>query len=283
MIRWSARFAVAAMLWAAAAAAQSGATIRSQGVDVFYDSYGSGAPVILLHGLGLSRLMWDEQLPLARDYRLIRIDFPGAGRSGAMSGPVSFANVVADVMTAAGVDRAHIVGLSNGGQIAIDLALSRPELVRSLVLADAAIAGFRFSTEMLSRIQRYQALAAGDGVEAANEAWLTDPLFAPAQRDATLGRRLREIVMPYTGEYWTNASWRRGLSPAAITRLQEIRAPTLVLVGELDLADFQAQADTLGKAIPGARRVVLRGVGHMSNMEAPQEFNMLLLSFLRER
>lgn len=264
------------------AAGQAGHTAVSQGISVFYDVSGRGAPVVLLHGLGLNRQMWDPQLEaFSRELRVVRVDFPGAGRSAPMEGPISFATVVADVIRDIGDGPAHVIGLSNGGQIAVDLALTHAEVVRSLVLVDAAVAGFRFSPQTLARVRSYAAIAAQQGVSRANAAWLTDPLFAPAQRDSALARKLSEIVLPYSGEYWLHANWRRGISPLAITRLAEIRVPTLVVVGALDIPDFQAQSDTLARRIPAARRVVIEGVGHMSNMEDPATFNRIVLDFIR--
>jgi pimeloyl-ACP methyl ester carboxylesterase len=179
------------------------------------------------------------------------------------------------------VSRAHVVGLSNGGEIAVNLALDHPAKVRSLVLVDASLNGFRYSPEFSGRFQNYFAAAQREGVQRANELWLGDPLFAPAARDTTLARRLRQIVQPYQGEAWLHFAWRRGVTPSALSRLSEIRVPTLAVVGELDIPDMRQIADTLATRIPGARKVVLTGVGHMSNMEDPATFNRVALDFLR--
>lgn len=273
---------VPAAAFQVAAQELSGNTAVSQGVSVFYDAKGTGAPVVLLHGLGLNREMWDPQVDaFAREFRVVRVDFPGAGRSGPVTGPISFTTAAADVIRAIGAGPVHVIGLSNGGQIAVDLALTSPELVRSLVLVDAAVAGFRFSQDMLARIRNYAAIGREQSVAQANAAYLTDPLFAAAGRDPGLAKKLSEIVLPYSGEYWLHANWRSPVRPPAITRLEEIKAPTLVLVGALDIPDFQALADTLARRVPGARRAVIEGAGHMSNMEKPNEFNRVVLDFLR--
>lgn len=253
-----------------------------QGLRIAYDVTGTGEAVVLLHGLTLDRQMWAPNLAaLADHYRVIRIDLPGAGQSDQPVGPASFSDIVAGVLACLGVDRAHVVGLSNGGEIAVNLAIEHPDIVRSLVLVDASLNGFHYTPEFLGRFQAYFAAAEHDGVTRANELWLADPLFVPAARDSVLARRLRNMVMPYKGEAWLHFGWRRGITPPAISRLHTIGVPTLVIVGERDIPDMRQIADTLATKIPGAREIVLANVGHMSNMEDSTAFNRAALSFLQ--
>jgi pimeloyl-ACP methyl ester carboxylesterase len=95
--------------------------------------------------------------------------------------------------------------------------------------------------------------------------------------------RLRAIVADYSGWHWLHSDPRRSLEPPAITRLAEIAAPTLAIVGQHDLADFHAIADLLATQAPAGRRVVLPGVGHLANMEAPDACNEVVLDFLAEQ
>jgi pimeloyl-ACP methyl ester carboxylesterase len=251
-------------------------------LHIAYDVTGAGEPLVLLHGLTLDRQMWDPNLAaLAASYRVIRIDLPGAGKSDQPTGPTSFSEIVADVLDSLGIARAHVVGLSNGGEIAVNLALEKPAIVRSLVLVDASLNGFGYSPEFMGRFQTYFAAAQREGVQRANELWLTDPLFIPAGRDTGLARRLREIVRGYQGEAWLHFGWRRGPTPSALSRLNTIGVPTMAVVGEMDIPDMRQIADTLAVRIPGARKIVLANVGHMSNMEDPAAFNRVVLDFLR--
>jgi pimeloyl-ACP methyl ester carboxylesterase len=91
-----------------------------------------------------------------------------------------------------------------------------------------------------------------------------------------------KIVSDYSGWHWVNTNSRTLLDPPAIERLEEIHVPTLIIVGERDLPDFHKIADTLGRTIRNARKVTLQGVGHMSNMEAPEKFNEAVLNFLAD-
>jgi pimeloyl-ACP methyl ester carboxylesterase len=90
------------------------------------------------------------------------------------------------------------------------------------------------------------------------------------------------MVHDYAGWHWANSEQDRNvrLAPPAIERLQEIGVPALALVGELDLHDYRRIASILERDVPNARSVVLRSAGHMANMEAPEEFNRIVLDFL---
>ena len=247
---------------------------------IHYDSVGTGDPVLLIHGLALDSRMWDDQRDVfAASHRVIRFDLPGSGRSAVPTGPWSLAETARRVLIDAGIDRADVVGLSLGGRAATDLAVTYPAMVRSLVLIDAAVAGYRFSDEWRARMKATIDAAAADGAQRANDHWLTDPLFAPAMRQPDVASRLRDMLLAYSGAQWANPGWIVPVKPPTIERLGEIAAPTLVIVGELDVPDFQAIAEVLASGIRGAKKVVIPNAGHLANMEAPAAVNRAILSF----
>jgi pimeloyl-ACP methyl ester carboxylesterase len=88
------------------------------------------------------------------------------------------------------------------------------------------------------------------------------------------------MVSDYSGWHWKNRDPGRPFKPPAIQRLGDIRAPTLIVVGELDTPDFRTIAETLERGIPGATKVTVRGVGHLVNLEAPDRFNEIVMEFL---
>jgi pimeloyl-ACP methyl ester carboxylesterase len=92
--------------------------------------------------------------------------------------------------------------------------------------------------------------------------------------------RLWQMVGDYSGWHWGNRDPQRGHDPPAAERLREIGVPTLVILGEKDLPDFHAIAKGIADDVPDARKVILPGVGHMANMEAPERFNAEALDFL---
>jgi pimeloyl-ACP methyl ester carboxylesterase len=123
------------------------------------------------------------------------------------------------------------------------------------------------------------------GLEKAIELWLAHPFFASGRNNAGYARRTRAMLtdnFKAWGPASTQIPWQWPATPT-IERLSEMKAPTLVIVGSSDAATIQAIADILKDKIPGARKIVLPGVGHHLNMEKPKEYNRIVLDFLRER
>ena len=127
---------------------------------------------------------------------------------------------------------------------------------------------------------QFQRAAVEQGVDAAKELYFQSLVFERARAIPGVSEPIRAALHDYSGWHWFHEDRGRALDPPAIARLGDIRVPTLVIVGEYDLPDFRAIADTLARGIPGARLEVLDGVGHCSNVEAPGRFNSLLLEFL---
>jgi len=257
-----------------------GSYLPVAGGNLYLEVTGAGSPVVLIHGFGLDRRMWDDEAErLALRYLVVRYDLRGFGKSSLPTGPSSHESDLRAVLAHLGIGSAHLVGLSLGGAIAIDFALLHPEHVRSLVVVDSFITGYSWKNDgdiMRApwRIGRLQ------GIEAARASCLASPLFAPALTMPRTARRLREMVADYSGWHWVNDDPHQPPDAPAITRLQDVRAETLILIGELDLADFHDIAKRLEREVPRARRLVLPGVGHMSNLEAPDAFADTLATFL---
>jgi [ribosomal protein S5]-alanine N-acetyltransferase len=239
---------------------------------------GSGSPVVLLHGFGLDARMWSSQVPaLRRGHRVLAPDLPGFGPNGAEAGVSCPADEVFRLLSEKGLGPVNLVGLSYGGAVAVDLLLSHPETVRTLVLVDALLLGERPSIEGWSTcVERAQR---GD-LAGAREVWLCTKVFEKLHGQAETRGRLREMTDAYRCGHWRGTLetvWKR---PEPRPLLEGIRCPTLVLAGETDLQSFKAMAAKYAQTIPGAQLVELAGLGHMGPMEAPERFNTLLLDFL---
>ncbi len=251
------------------------------GTRLRYEVAGSGRPLVLVHGFTLDTRMWDDQFhAFAGRYRVIRYDMRGFGKSAVPSDETyAPADDLRALLEHLDVERAHVVGLSMGGGLAIDFALAYPEATDGLIAVDSILGGYQWR-EFGATLTSVFSAARESGVEAAKEVWLNSPLFAPALEMPDVAARLRQIVSGYSGWHLVNENPVRPISPPAIQRLGEISAPTLVVVGERDLPDFHTIADTLERGIPGARKAALPGAGHMSNMEDPDSFNETVLHFL---
>ncbi|HEU4741050.1 MAG TPA: alpha/beta fold hydrolase [Meiothermus sp.] len=257
---------------------------------LYYQSHGQGVPVVFLHGFGLDCRMWEPQLePLARAFRVIRYDLRGYGRSSLPVArfrgegrvePYAQTDDLLELLRHLDAVPAHLVGLSMGGQFALRFALTYPQAVRSLALADSALDGYRWSAEWQERWKGILDAARAGDLAGARQRWLHHPLFAPALEHPAVAASLTAQIDRYSGWHWVKRDPDQVPNPPALERLEQVVHPALVVVGERDLADFQAIADILAGRLPKVRRVVIAGAGHMVNLEAPDRFNREVLEFL---
>jgi len=250
------------------------------GTRLRYALSGSGEPLVFIHGFTLDLRMWDAQMEaFTRNYQVLRYDVRGFGESAPPTEEGhSHTDDLKALLDLLGIESAHIVGLSMGGQIAVDFVLDYPDAVRSLTLVDAGLGGYRWSQEFTSMFGELERLARESGIEARMKYWLGCRLFAPSMEQPDVAQQLREMVTNCPTWHLHKSARRREVP--AIERLGDIAKPVLIIVGELDMQDFHAIAAKLRQEIPGARRVVLPGVGHMSNMEDPAAFNRVVMDFL---
>lgn len=249
-----------------------------EGGRLAYERQGAGAPVVLLHGLGIDKAVWaDVADALASSFDTVRLDLRGHGESSPADVPFAHHDDVARALGALGVERAHLVGLSMGGGVALDVALAHPARAGSLALVDAALGGHAWSPAWRDS---FRAIRKTGEPEAAKAAWLMHPLFDRPRADARSSQMLAAMIARDPGTRWTEHEPLRALDPPAAGRLAEIRVPALVIIGEHDLEDFQAAARALYAGIAGARLVTLAGVGHLAPLEAPSLVARELAGFL---
>ena len=255
---------------------------RPDGGWLRYATAGEGDPVVFIHGFGLDSSMWDAQwAAFARRYRVIRYDMRGYGNSSLPEKTYSHVDDLLALMDFLGAHPAHLVGLSLGGRVALRVAAAHPQAVRSLTLADSALDGHIWTADWSRRWRSMSDAAKNGDLKGAKELWREHILFAPANETAQVADALRAMIERYSG--WHLVHPDPGTAPRrpVAETLASISIPSLVLVGELDLPDFQSIARRLGEELPAAELQTLAGAGHMSNMEAPLRFNELVLEFLR--
>jgi pimeloyl-ACP methyl ester carboxylesterase len=261
--------------------------VERDGVALHVDAAGSGAAVVLLHGHTLDLRVWDDLVPaLVRGgWRAIRYDQRGHGRSASPPAGYRWGDHAADlaaVVDATGGGPAHLVGLSKGGGIALELALRSPALVRSLLLIGPLVPDFALSESLHASFRELARLIRAEGVEPAlRRAWLDRPLLASAHARPGSRERLEAMALSFpAGEYLTTTHDAPDRDWRVVDRLGEITAPTLVVVGAHDVADFRAMAESVVAAIAGARLEVVAGSGHLVPLEAPAETARLVTDFL---
>lgn len=247
---------------------------------LYYEVAGSSQPLVLIHGFSLDTRMWDDQFEtFAKQYQVVRYDLRGFGQSAVPSNePYIHADDLNALLQHLKIDSVYLVGLSLGGGVAIDFALAYPEATRSLITVDGILGGHKWVKDW----GYIWSAAKTKSVEVAKDLWLNDEMFSPANEQPGVSARMRQMVAGYSGWHWLNRNPERGPQPPAIERLKQIRAPALAIVGERDLPDFHAIADALQQRIPSCRKAVVPGAGHLANMEAPEQVNEIILSFLAD-
>jgi pimeloyl-ACP methyl ester carboxylesterase len=172
-----------------------------------------------------------------------------------------------------------------GGTAAIDLALSQPDRVGRLVLVGAGISGADLGAADKHLFAEVDAAEAGSDIDALNRAEVRLWVDGPRRPDGSAPAHIRELVLDMNGRClrsdFSSASYQ-GLEPPAIDRLDEITAPTLVIVGAEDLPHTHVAADLLASKINGARKAVIEDAAHLPSLERPEEFNRIVLHFLLE-
>jgi pimeloyl-ACP methyl ester carboxylesterase len=261
------------------------AHVDVEGGSLYCEIAGAGPTVVLIHGFTLDTRMWDDQfLPLAQHCQVVRYDLRGFGRSSLPGAePYSHVEDLRLLLDRLHIEHAYLVGLSKGGAVALDFALTYPQRTPALVLVDAVLRGHAWSAEGSARDNLVWLEAQAGGIAAAKRSWLEHPLFAPAQRNPLVAAHLAQIVADYSGWHFLRDDPEQAPKPPAAQRLRELTMPLLAIVGEHDIPDFLAATDAICRGAPHAQKLVIPGAGHMANMEAPELVTPAILAFLDER
>jgi pimeloyl-ACP methyl ester carboxylesterase len=260
--------------------------VRVNGAGLNYADEGAGPETIVFaHGLAWDLTLYDAQVAALRDrYRCVCFDFRGQGGSEVMAGGYDMDTLAQDaaaLIEALGVAPCHFVGLSMGGFVGLRLAARRPELLRSLALLDTSAGAEPFWSSLRYRAMAYIARWLGPrlvlgGVKKAlfGPRFLADPARA-AERERIRARLLAADRVGLCRATLGVVS-RRGVAE----EVGKIRAPTLVLVGEKDVATVPDRSRWLHAHIAGSRLVVVPEAGHSPPVEEPACVNAALADFL---
>jgi 3-oxoadipate enol-lactonase len=258
--------------------------------DLHAEVAGTGEPaIVLVHASIADCRMWDQQVAvLARRHRVVRYDVRGFGRSPDPTADFfDHADLLA-VMATAGIERAVLVGASNGGRIALDTVLNAPERVVGLVLIDSPLPGTPMPRALESVFEAEDtALREGD-IDSAREInlrlWVDgvgrDRGDVPNAIRRTVGSWLDTLLPRQAVQLRTEAGDALSVEPPVAERLGEIAVPTLIMVGQHDQPLMHAAAQRLAFGIAKSRLVVVEGAAHLVNVEQPQRCNALLEAFL---
>jgi pimeloyl-ACP methyl ester carboxylesterase len=258
--------------------------------DLYYEEAGEGMALVLSHAAFLDSRMFDAIWePLAQHYRVIRYDMRGYGQSSPVNGPVCRRIDLKKLLDHLKVNKAHLVGCSNGGQICLDLALENPQLASSLTLVDSTPSGFtmtgeppRYLLEMMDTVQNADFERAS---ELQIRIWLDSEFRQPEEVDPGLRQKALEmnrIPIRQNTFLLSDVQPLNPLDPPAITRLENVTCPTLIVAGSFDHPEVLRAADEMAARIPHARKSIFEGCGHVPGYEKPEGFTRVLMDFLAE-
>ena len=249
------------------------------------DHMGEGKLVICMHGIGGNRTNWHGQLPeLGRHFLAASWDARGYGMSDDYEGPLDFHDFARDlvrVLDHFGVRKAHLVGLSMGGLIAMDFNAMFPERVATLTICDS-LPGFRHLSPEQSREfirLRLEPLLAGKELKDIAPG-VAQSLVSKSSPPEAFARVVESMCALHRESYIKTIQGTA--RPDIQIELEKIRVPTHVLVGEDDQLTPPSLARSIAERIAGARLTIIKRAGHLPNLERPREFNAAVLPFLIE-
>jgi pimeloyl-ACP methyl ester carboxylesterase len=259
--------------------------VRTGAGELAVEVAGRGKPVLLVHGWGVDRRMWTHQVSAFRRYfTTVSFDRRGCGQTTAVADPALELEDIDTILDELKLAATGIVGMSQGGRVAMRYAMSRPARVTGLVLqgaplddaplplaADAAVLPLARLTELLRR---------GDRATLVREL-CQHPLMSAGPRRVQAQVEIDAMLKDYRGEDLLRFSTGAAeIEPLRAADLAAVQAPSLVITGSNELLWLRHIADRIARNIHGARRRVIRGGGHFVNMTHIGDYNRCVVEFL---
>jgi pimeloyl-ACP methyl ester carboxylesterase len=222
----------------------------------------------------------------AEDYHVLRYDLRGTGKTEApipSQTPYSFVDDLHRLLAYLKIDKAALIGTSNGGQVALDYALTYPEQVEALVLASSSLGGYEMQGEPPPLLmETIQAMQSGDFEKAADLGVQLHLAGSDRKLEAipeATRQKTRAMIFQALQRTGAGLGDNKPIDPSAAKRLGEVKVPTLVIIDEHDHPAVQAMDQTIADGIPNAEAIKLNA-GHLASIEMPDEFTNDVKVFL---
>jgi pimeloyl-ACP methyl ester carboxylesterase len=258
---------------------------------IYYEMAGEGPFLVLMHACCTDRRMWDRQFStFAQDYRVLRYDMRGYGNSTLVPSPFSNRGDLHQLLEFFGIQQSHFIACSMGSLAVTDFALEHPEKVKSLVLVSPALSGYPYDGQppqaVLDLITARKTRDILGAAELQSQIWADGFKRSSEQVNAQVHELVRQMSLDALNNQIdaireTGFLMEEPLQPPAMERLEQIIAPTLAIVGNWDDDTVMAIADLFVTRI-GARKAIIHETAHFPNMEKPDEFNQIVLEFLKQ-
>lgn len=255
------------------------------GGSMYYEVAGTGHPLLMLHADVADSQMWNEQFATcAQKYRVVRIDKRGFGKTTSESGTFSLRDDLVALLRHLAITRTYIMGLSNGGSLALDFTLAHPEMVAALIVVAGGVSGQEQSATSaeMELFSKYTTLEENNDsaglLDFDVHVWCDGPEQSEGRAAQTVRDQIR-AMMTETNRNHQEKLQPQELEPPAVDRLAEVQVPTLVISGSYDFSGTNGAMDLLARGVPGAQHAIF-ATAHMVNMERPAAFNARVLEFL---
>jgi pimeloyl-ACP methyl ester carboxylesterase len=260
---------------------------RSGKADIYYEDIGEGRAVVFCHAGVSDRRLWDPQFEaVLPDHRYVRSDMRGFGKSEWVPEPYSPHRDILAVIDHLGLDDVILVGCSMGGRAVMELAVTIPERVAGILVAGSGLPGWEpedggytppqwSNLDPLWEAEDWDAIARIDA-----EVWAIGVSREESEVDPGFIAKMVEMDREPIKTENERDKYMTWMEPPIAGRIDEIQAPAVVVVGEHDLPDLVTSTAHLAERL-GAERHVLPGTAHLPSLETPEQFNLVLGSFLR--
>lgn len=265
-----------------------------EGGQLYYETTGEGQGLILIHAGIAHSQMWDEQVKLfLKHYQVIRYDLRGHGKTQTEAVKFSNAKDLNALLEHLNLSKVHLCGISMGGKVALEFALSYPDKVSSLIMSATGLMNSpqqsNQEVQLFKEMEGLEEAADWRSVAAIDVRLFVDGPNSPEGRaDADVRQKVHDMALSNylafeqafpTGEAEPNVE---AMLPPAFKRLNELKVPTLTLVGDLDISRAQFTSDLLAREIQHAKQIIIKDTAHLANMEKPDWLNQSVLEFLAE-
>lgn len=258
-------------------------TIDVRGGTLYAVSAGEGETLLMLHGWPLDHRMFEPQLHALSDhFHTVALDRRGFGRSTAPADMTEELNDIDAVIAALGLDRVHLLGVSQGGRVALRYAATRPGNVRSLMLLGAVVDGVKVPEPDAEKVPVVDyARLAGDGrLDEVIQRWSQHPMMQIPDNAVTARHLIEDMLGSYSGQDLVDFDASHyAFDGDILGALAASRPPVLLLTGEHETDARKRHASLVADCVPGSEEVTIPGGGHLSNLTHVHEFNAAIRKF----
>lgn len=245
--------------------------------DLNYRVTGQGTPIIFIHGFTLDHRMWSPQVEyFSKTHQVITYDMRGFGKSPIPTNTYSHHQDLANLFNHLKINKAHIVGLSLGGEIALDFATSHPGKCQTITTIDGSINGYKSTID-------WDVHAQDQSLEKVKQNWLNHQVFKETRKNKYAMSVIKPQIAAYSGWHWLQKDiYKQKLTSSTLKSLSKITCPTQIILGEKDLNYFHTIANLIQQKLPNAKIHIIPNSGHIPNLETPKQCNQIIKKFIEK-